>query len=93
MKTLLAQVLGTVFLALSVVLPASATETDMCDVPMDQWQPREKLEQKLVSEGWNVRKITTDDGCYEVYATTKDGVDVEAYFDPTTFDPVSLPGD
>ncbi|WP_417829764.1 PepSY domain-containing protein [Thalassospira sp.] len=89
MKTEIAVILGAGILILSGALPALAIEKDMCDVPMDQWQPREKLEQHLTAEGWEVQKITTDDGCYEVYATTEDGLTVEAYFNPETFDRVS----
>lgn len=56
-----------------------------CDVPMSQWQPREALQQKLEQEGWKIRNIKTDDGCYEVYGFDKDGRRMETYFNPKTF--------
>lgn len=58
---------------------------DKCNVPMNEWQPREKLQQQLESQGWKVRRIKTDDGCYEAYAIDENGKRVEAYFDPKTF--------
>ncbi|MBN1237972.1 MAG: PepSY domain-containing protein [Gammaproteobacteria bacterium] len=58
---------------------------EACNVPMSDWQPREKLQQKLEQEGWKIRRIKTDDGCYEVYGFDKDGRRMEAYFNPETF--------
>ena len=40
----------------------------------------------LTAEGWDVRKIKEDEGCYEVYAVKADGKKVEAYFNPATFE-------
>lgn len=57
-----------------------------CNAPMSEWQPREKLQQKLESQGWKVRRIKTEDGCYEAYAIDDKGKRVEAYFDPKTFE-------
>ncbi|ESR23967.1 hypothetical protein N177_2736 [Lutibaculum baratangense AMV1] len=64
---------------------AMASE-ERCNAPMSDWQPREALQQKLEQEGWKVRRIKTDDGCYEVYGFDKDGRRMEAYFDPKTFE-------
>ena len=67
----------TKFLAPSVVLglclafsaPAFATGLAECDSgPQEDWVSKEELEAKLVEEGWEVRKIKEDGGCWEVYA-------------------------
>ena len=50
------------------------------------WQSKQALEDKLVAEGWQVRKTEVDEGCYEVYGTTPEGDRVEAYFDPLTLE-------
>lgn len=50
------------------------------------WQPAEALTEKLLAEGWQVRKTKVDEGCYEVYGTTPEGDRVEAYFDPHTLE-------
>ncbi|MCK5777599.1 MAG: PepSY domain-containing protein [Rhodospirillales bacterium] len=65
--------------------PASADDY-RCDAPMTEWQPRENLQKKLEAEGWQVKRIKTDDGCYEVYAFDKDGNRVEASFDPKSLE-------
>ena len=57
-----------------------------CNVPTDQWQPREALQKKLESEGWKVRSIKTEHGCYEAKALDANGKRLEAVFDPKTLD-------
>lgn len=71
-----------------------ATGLATCDSgPESGWQPREKLEQMLVEQGWKVRRIKEDGGCYEVYALNDKGKRVEAYFHPVTLDPVPVKED
>ena len=41
--------------------------------PQSKWQPQPKLEAQLLSDGFKVRQIKVERGCYEVYATDKDG--------------------
>ncbi len=65
---------------------AFASDDDRCNVPMTEWQPVERLQQKLKSDDWTVNRIKTDDGCYEVYAVDDKGRRVEAYFNPKTFE-------
>lgn len=76
-------------LTLGLAGPAGATGLATCDSgPRSGWQPSEKLEAKLKAEGWTVRRIKEDGGCYEVYALDDKGQRVEAYFHPVTFAPV-----
>ena len=70
-------------------LPAAATGLATCDSgPKAGWQPSEKLEKMLTDQGWKVRRIKEDGGCYEVYAVDDKGQRVEAYFHPVTLVPV-----
>lgn len=48
------------------------------------WMSETALEEKLVAEGWKVRRMKEDGGCWEVYGTTPEGERVEAYFHPAT---------
>jgi hypothetical protein len=80
-----ATLLATATLGLST--PAHA-EDDYCDVPKADWQSMDALKEKLAADGWDIRKIKEDEGCYEVYAIKADGKKVEAYFNPATFEPV-----
>ena len=69
--------------------PAAATGLATCESgPKSGWQPAEKLEKQLADQGWKVRRIKEDGGCYEVYALDDKGQRVEAYFHPVTFAPV-----
>ena len=75
----------------TLLLNASAFATGLatCDSgPKSGWQAQEKLEKQLTDQGWKVRRIKEDGGCYEVYALNDKGERVEAYFHPVTFAPV-----
>jgi len=77
-----------ILLALPLVLTlgagAALADADRCAVPQDQRQPETALRQKLEADGWTVKRIKLEDGCYEVYAIDSAGRRVEAYFDPAT---------
>ncbi len=68
---------------------ANATGLATCDSePRSQWQAQAELEKKLTEQGWKIRRIKEDGGCYEVYALNEKGERVEAYFHPHTLAPV-----
>lgn len=71
----------------------AALAADKCNVPVAEWQPRQALEKKMLAEGWKIRQLKTEDGCYEIYGTDAKGRRVEAYFDPKTFKIVKLKAD
>lgn len=74
-------------LAITALLSTgSVIASDLCEVPEADRQPIESLQLKLESEGWEIKKIKVDDGCYEAYAVNAEGQKVEAYFDPQTFE-------
>lgn len=72
----------TLSLSLGALTPAWASPR--CHVSMADWQPRQALEDKLKAEGWTIRRIKSDDGCYKVYGTRSDGQRVKAVFAPDT---------
>lgn len=57
-----------------------------CDEPKKEWKQRDDLQDKLKAEGWDVRKVKIDNGCYEVYGFDGKGQRREAYFNPKTFE-------
>ncbi len=70
---------------------ANATGLATCDSgPPDKWQSQAALTAKLKKEGWEVRNIKVDGGCYEVYALDAKGERVEAYFHPVTLERVEI---
>ena len=50
------------------------------------WKTQDELRETVVEQGWKVRRIKIDGGCYELYGTTPEGQRVEAYFDPLTLE-------
>lgn len=72
-------------LGLSLAGLAQATGMMSCDSgDKSAWQAQSALQEKLESEGWEVRRTKVDGGCYEVYGTTPEGDRVEAYFHPVS---------
>jgi len=73
--------------ALAVATPTSATGLYSCDSgDKSGWKSMEELEAKMKADGWTVRRIKEDGGCYEAYGTTPEGQRVEAYFHPVTLE-------
>ncbi len=65
--------------------PAFADNDDNCKPATNgPWLPVEEARTALEAQGYQVRKIESEDGCYEVYATAKGGERVKLFLDPTT---------
>lgn len=80
-------VLGAVAAMAIASAPASATGVIKCKAgPQSGWKTPKVLTEKLVKEGWTVRKAKVDGGCYEVYGSTPEGDRVEAYFHPVSLE-------
>ena len=72
-------------LAMLAVLPAGAAfGDDDCLVPMADWQPRAAVAQLAAENGWSVRRIKIDDGCYEIDGSDADGRPIEVKIHPAT---------
>ncbi len=50
------------------------------------WKTKAELIEKITADGWTVRKVKEDGGCYEVYGRDPEDRRVEAYFDPLTLE-------
>ena len=60
-----------------------------CDpIPKAEWQTQMSLQNKLADQGWRVRQIKVENGCYEVYGFDEKGAKVEVFFNPKTFERV-----
>ena len=81
-------------LATAPVTTVGATGLATCDSGSpDTWQPQDKLTAMLKAQGWEVRNIKVDGGCYEVYALDEKQERVEAYFHPVTLERVKTAGE
>ncbi|KRB34484.1 hypothetical protein ASD99_02450 [Mesorhizobium sp. Root695] len=68
----------------------AAMADEGCSVPMTDWQPPESVQRMAEKQGWTVRRIKIDDGCYEIRGLDASGRPVEAIVDPATLKVVSL---
>lgn len=83
----------TVLLATATVsfaaFAAPALAKDICSVPKAQWQGQPVLVKKLEGQGWKIRNMKIDSGCYEVYGTDGNGKFRETHFNPATLQAVA----
>jgi hypothetical protein len=73
----------TVFIT-SCLMSGTALASDDCTDPVADWQPKERLRQMMIENGWDVKRIKVDDGCYEIKGWDRNGHRVEAKFSPAT---------
>ena len=72
-------------LAFVTSLPAGAAfADDDCFVPMADWQPREEVAALAARQGWTVRRIKIDDGCYKIDGRDAEGRKIEVKVQPGT---------
>ncbi|TDE34814.1 PepSY domain-containing protein [Antarcticimicrobium sediminis] len=74
----------TILAFLSVFPAAAALAGDDCFVPMADWQPREAVARLASENGWTVRRIKIDDGCYEINGRDAEGRQIEVTVHPST---------
>jgi len=75
----------------SVTLSAVAVRAeDDCYVPMADWQPRAAVAQLAEDNGWTVRRIKIDDGCYEIRGRDAEGRRIEVKINPATLDVLEI---
>lgn len=57
---------------------------DDCAVPLVNWQPRDTVQKMAEQQGWTVRRIKIDDGCYEIKGLDAQGRRIKVKVDPGT---------
>ena len=78
-------------LTLAALMAAGAVRADDdCVVPMTDWQPREAVARLAAENGWTVRRIKIDDGCYEIVGTDATGRRIEVKLHPGTLSVVEM---
>jgi len=68
------------------IFTGSALADVDCDDPVARWQSRDTLRQQLENNGWKVKRIRVDDGCYEVDGIDHNGNRFEAKFAPASLE-------
>jgi len=68
----------------TLMVSTAAFADDDCNVPMNQWQPREQVYTHVEQFGISVQRLSIDDGCYKVRGQDADGNRVKLQLDPAT---------
>ena len=83
------------FSALTVIAILAAgqafAEGKCATAPKSKWQPKSALESQLQVDGYKVRQIKVEGGCYEVYATDKDGRRANIAYNAETLEKLDNP--
>tara|TARA_R110002020_G_scaffold144324_2_gene317300 strand:+ start:182 stop:475 length:294 start_codon:yes stop_codon:yes gene_type:complete len=78
-------------LAILAVFPAgSALAEEDCFVPMAKWQPRDAVARLATENGWSVRRIKIDDGCYAIDGRDTAGRRIEVKLHPETLQVIEI---
>lgn len=78
-------------LSVLAVFPAGvALASDDCFVPMAEWQPRDAVARLAQENGWTVRRIKIDDGCYEIDGRDANDRRIEVTVHPATLQVIEL---
>jgi hypothetical protein len=73
-----------ILLLCALCLPVAAYADNLCDVPVSEWQPLEKLRAALAAMGLRVTSIAIERGCYYAQAVDSSGHEIVAFYDPAT---------
>ncbi|BAK77590.1 uncharacterized conserved protein [Pseudogulbenkiania sp. NH8B] len=76
----------TTIFAVFAIIARPALADDDCNVPLAAWKPIKELNLLAKSRGWNVDRIKTADGCYEVRGVDRDGRRFKAKVNPVTLE-------
>jgi hypothetical protein len=81
----------TILIVVATLAAATMTRADDdCAVPMANWQPRAAVQAMAEAQGWTVRRIKIDDGCYEIYGADATGRAIEVMVDPATLEVIEM---
>jgi hypothetical protein len=67
-----------------------ARADDACFAPMTDWQPRAAVVELAKSKGWTVRRISIDDGCYQIDGRDAQGRHLQVLVHPATLDVLEI---
>ncbi len=71
-----------------IAISTAALAEPTCTSPKDKWMKQADFQKSIEAQGYKVKKIKMENGCYELYGHDKDGNRVELFFDPVTGAPV-----
>lgn len=76
---------------LLLVMAGRVFASPVCSVAKENWISEPELKQLLKRQGYLVKTVRIDNGCYEIYGLDPLGRRIQKYFDPATAKPASEP--
>ena len=74
-----------------LVMAGMSVASPICNVAKESWISESDFRQKLKQQGYYVKTIQIDKGCYEIYGLDPLGRLITKHFDPATAKVVSEP--
>ncbi|MEH6467362.1 MAG: PepSY domain-containing protein [Porticoccus sp.] len=81
---------GLMVIGISSTAFASSYECDSGE--KSEWKTKNEAKAVLVADGYEIRKVKIEGGCYEFY-TKKDGKKIEVFINPVTLEIVKIKED
>lgn len=81
----------TIAFAVLMTTSAFAAGASCTTASAAQFKPKSDLEAVLKADGLTLKKLKVEKGCYEVYATNKDGKKVNVAYNAETLEKVDNP--
>jgi hypothetical protein len=76
---------------LLLVMAGGVLASPVCNVAKEHWMSETDLKQALKRQGYLVKTVRIDSGCYEIYGLDPLGRRIQKYFDPATAKPAAEP--
>ncbi len=80
----------TILACLLAFTACAALADDDCLVPMADWQPRAAVADVAARNGWTLRRIKVDDGCYVIEGADAAGRPIRARLNPATLEVANI---
>ena len=84
MQKRMQQYASMVGLVITILISSVAMADENCDGAVSDWQSRDVLRQQVEQNGWTIKRIKIDDGCYEVRGLDSKGNRFKAIYAPVT---------
>lgn len=80
-----------VIIFLQLVTAGMVAASPVCNVAKENWMSEPDLKRALKRQGYLVKTVRINNGCYEIYGLDPLGRRILKYFDPATGKPVPDP--
>ena len=75
---------------IAALMAGPAFASGNCFVPITDWQPRSVIEALASEQGWDLRRIRIDDGCYEMIGLDAHGRPARIKLHPGTLEIIEI---